>query len=150
MDLAQTSYSTPTKKMLYKSTVVCVTNQRQCERLIKAGRIIANLSKTMLTVISVVNPEISDTDTAALEYLFEVSKQNNAVMALEYSKDPLACIGEFIRTNEAQNVVTGMREGQNSILPKLWTNFKSATFFTVTLNGEVHRPDAAAPVLILE
>lgn len=149
MNLAQTSYSSPTKEMIFNSTVVCVTNQRQCERLIKAGRVIANIAKTPLTVISVVNPKSAHNDTDALEYLFDVSKQNNAVMALQYSTNPLACIEDFIRENKAKNVVTGMREGENSILTKLWTSFKDATFFTVTMDGEVLRNDAAAPVLHL-
>lgn len=147
MNLAQTSYSSPTQDMIIKSTVVCVTNQRQCERLIKAGRLIADLSKTPLTIISVVNPEGKYTDTDALEYLFEVSKQNNAVMALRYSNSPLTCIADFIRENDAQNVVTGEKSGQNSILPKLWRSFKSATFFTVTLDGEVLQPNKAGDAM---
>lgn len=37
-------------------TVVCVTNQFQCDRIIKAGRVMADLSNTALNVISVANP----------------------------------------------------------------------------------------------
>ena len=36
-----------------KATVVCVTDQFQCERIIRAGRSIANLSDTSLLVVSV-------------------------------------------------------------------------------------------------
>lgn len=145
MNLAETSYSSPTQDIILKSTVVCVTNQRQCERLIKAGRVIADISKTDLTVISVVSPERVKHDTDALEYLFDVSKQNNAVMSIQYSTDPFKCIAGFIRDNKAINVVTGMRAGQNSILPTLWRNLQDTTFFTVTMEGEVLRPDEAAP-----
>ncbi|WP_312641563.1 hypothetical protein [Hydrogenoanaerobacterium sp.] len=137
MNLAETSYSNPTQDIILNSTVVCVTNQRQCERLIQAGRVIADISKTDLTVISVMNPEDVKKDTDALEYLFEVSKQNNAVMSIQYSTDSLKSIANFIRDNKAINVVTGMREGENSILPKLWTRFEHASFFSVTLDGEV-------------
>ncbi|RPF43430.1 hypothetical protein EDD70_2395 [Hydrogenoanaerobacterium saccharovorans] len=137
MNLAETSYSNPTQDIILNSTVVCVTNQRQCERLIKAGRVIADISKTDLTVISVINPQNMKKESDALEYLFEVSKQNNAVMSIQYSTDALKSIADFIRENKAINVVTGMREGENSILPKLWTRFENASFFSVTLDGEV-------------
>lgn len=137
MNLAQTNYSNPTKEILLHSTVVCVTNQRQCERLIKAGRVIADISRTNLIVISVAPPHPENQDVDALEYLFGISKQNNAVMSIQYSDDPLRCIADFIHDNQAINVVTGMREGENSILPKLWTQFEDTSFFTVTLAGEV-------------
>lgn len=137
MNLAETSYSSPTQDIIMRSTVVCVTNQRQCERLIKAGRIIADISKTDLTVINVTDAGLKNQDTAALEYLFEVSKQNNAVMSIQYSASPLKCIENFIRNNKAINVVTGLREGENSILPDLWKNFEGTSFFTVTLEGEL-------------
>lgn len=143
MNLAQTSYSSPTQDIIMGSTVVCVTNQRQCERLIKAGRVIAEISKTNLTVISVVNPGTKNQDAEALEYLFDVSKQNNAVMSIQYSTDPLRCIESFIRDNKAINVVTGLRAGQHSILPDLWKRFENTSFFTVTLEGELVPHDEA-------
>ena len=141
----------PLQDMMQRSTVVCVTNQMQCERLIKAGRLIADMSHTNLTVISVVSPEQQRTGTDALEYLYEVSKQNGAVMSIIYNDDPFGTITDFIKQNKAINVVTGLREGQNSILPKLWRDFDSTHFFTVTLEGEVrpsgHKaPDASAGI----
>ena len=45
----------PTKR----HTIVCVTNQFHCERLIRAGRLIAELSKTSLLVINVSSPDLS-------------------------------------------------------------------------------------------
>lgn len=56
-------------------TVVCVTNQFQCDRIIKAGRVMADLSNTALNVISVANPG-RDQDPAALQHLFDVTKEN--------------------------------------------------------------------------
>ena len=66
-------------------------------------------------------------------------------MSIQYSTDPLARITDFIRENKAVNVVTGMREGQNSILPNLWKRFENTSFFTVTLDGEV-LPGRTEPV----
>lgn len=143
MNLSDTSYSSPTQEMIQRSTVVCVTDQRRCERLIKAGRVIADISKTGLTVISVVDPGRT-ADPDALEFLFGVSKQHNAVMSIQYSVDPLRCIADFIAENKALNVVTGMREGENSILPKLWQRFSDTCFFTVTQDGEYRRTQELA------
>ena len=146
MNLSDTSYSSPTQDIILRSTVVCVTDQRRCERLIKAGRVIANLSKTELTVISVVDQKHHTADPEALEFLFHVSKQHNAVMSILYSSDPLRCIADFIAENQAVNVVTGMREGSHSILPKLWQKFNDTCFFTVTQDGEyrpAHEEDSA-------
>ena len=53
------------------NTLVLVTDQFTCERIIKAARVIADLSKTDLTVLSVmktgaqINPRRSNTSSAS-------------------------------------------------------------------------------------
>ena len=121
----------PTKR----HTVVCVTNQFHCERLIRAGRLIAELSKTSLLVINVSSPDLSENDAKALEYLFQVSKENGAQMTVLYSDEPMRQLTKFIKENKAVNVVTGMAAQQNSPLPDLWRKFTSAHFFTVTVTA---------------
>lgn len=115
----------PTKR----HTVVCVTNQFHCERLIRAGRLIADLSKTSLLVINVSSPNLSENDAKALEYLFQVSKENGAEMTVLYSDEPMRQLAKFIKENKAVNVVTGVAAQQNSPLPSLWRKFTSAHFF---------------------
>lgn len=85
----------PTKR----HTVVCVTNQFHCERLIRAGRLIAELSKTSLLVINVSSPDLSENDAKALEYLFQVSKENGAQMTVLYSDEPMRQLTKFIKEN---------------------------------------------------
>ena len=55
------------------TTVVLVTDQFECERIIKAARMIADLSQTALTVLSVMKTG-AQTNPAALEHLFGVAK----------------------------------------------------------------------------
>lgn len=119
------------------STVVCVTNQYECERLIKAGRIAADLSNTNLRVINVSSPDLSKLNFAALEYLYGVSKQYDAEMSIIYSDDAYHTLVRYIKQNKATHVITGESDGKNMILPRLWSRFSQIRFFTVSLSGEL-------------
>ncbi len=128
-----------------RHTVVCVTNQFHCERLIRAGRLIAQLSKTGLLVINVSNPDLSETDAKALEYLFQVSKENGAEMTVLYSDEPMRQLTKFIKEVKAVNIVTGMAAQQNSPLPELWRKFTSSHFFTVQEDGSFEERETEEP-----
>ena len=119
------------------STIVCVTNQYECERLIKAGRVVADLSNTDLRVINVSPVDISRTDFAALEYLYEVSKQYEASMSILYSDDAYHTLASYLKQNKASHVVTGESDGKNTMLPHLWSRFSMTRFFTVSKNGQL-------------
>lgn len=131
----------PTKR----HTVVCVTNQFHCERLIRAGRLIADLSKTSLLVINVSSPNLSENDAKALEYLFQVSKENGAEMTVLYSDEPMRQLAKFIKENKAVNVVTGVARPAEFPLPSLWRKFTSAHFFTVTEDGSFSERECTRP-----
>jgi len=119
------------------STVVCVTNQYKCERLIKAGRRVADLTRTTLTVVNVSSPDITPEASKALDHLFNVSKKYNALMTIFYSDEALKTIGEYIKINKAANVITGMPQDKDSVLIKLWQKFTNTKFFTVEEDGEL-------------
>lgn len=119
-----------------RATVVCVTNQFQCDRIIKAGRVMADLSNTTLNVISVANPDRSQ-DPAALQHLFDVTKENRGSMSILYASDPAKAIIRYLKENKTSNVLTGMPENENSILYQIWEKFTHITFLTVTPEGEL-------------
>ncbi|MDD2955679.1 MAG: hypothetical protein PHD67_05115 [Oscillospiraceae bacterium] len=127
--------SQPLRTPPARLTVVCVTNQLQCERLIRSGRAVADISKTGLAVINISKPDLSQGDAAALEYLFEVSKQHGAEMTVLYSADPLKKLIGYIKTAKPVNIVTGLPTGGSQVLPRMWKKFPSASFFTVSLDG---------------
>ena len=122
-----------------QQTLVCVTNQYRCERLIRAGRVVADLSNTDLNALHIASPSLP-ANGDALEHLFDVSKQNNAVMTVYYDSDSLKCLIRYIRENRVANVITGMPQPENSILQKLWRKFrnKNIGFYTVDSEGELH------------
>lgn len=119
-----------------KMTLVCVTNQFKCERIIKAGRIIADLTKTKLGIISVVNSQYPQ-NPEALDYLYKISKQNRGTMNITYSDAPARAISKFIKENKIANVMTGVPTAENSVIYKLWERFGEINFFTVEEDGEI-------------
>ena len=126
-----------------KATVACVTDQFQCERIIRAGRSIANLTDTSLLVINVSPIDSTAQSGEAIEHLFRISQQNDAEMSVFYSDKVLKVLTTFIKKNHAVNVVTGMPQQQNSVLSKMWEKLGGVSFFTVDESGEfVHVPDS--------
>ncbi|MBC8584571.1 hypothetical protein [Youxingia wuxianensis] len=119
------------------TTLVLVTDQFECERIIKAGRVIADLSKTSYAVLSVMHTG-ARTNPAALEHLFSVAKEYDAEMTITFSDNPKSTIMHFIRDNKVINAITGIPGGEDSILVKMWKKLLNVTFFTVGRNGELH------------
>ncbi|HAB00534.1 MAG TPA: hypothetical protein DCE08_03395 [Ruminococcaceae bacterium] len=120
-------------------TLVCVTDQRKCERIIRAARKIADISDSDLYVLNVSHPEITRQDTDSLQYLFDVSKEHNAVMHVVYSENPARVLGQFIKEHKITTVVTGLPQGEDSILYRLIARFHSTDFFAVDYDGTALR-----------
>ncbi len=140
--------SGPAPHALERHTVVCITDQFHCEKLIHAGRLIAELSKTALAVVNVSKPDLSQNDAKALEYLFQVSKENGAEMTILYSDNPVQELEKFIRDNRALNVVTGAAAKKESPLPGLWKKLADVHFFTVEKDGSFSEREAGTPSYI--
>lgn len=119
------------------TTLVLVTDQFACERIIKSARVIADLSTTELTVLSVMKSG-TQTNPAALEHLFGVAKEYNARMTVTFSDTPQSAIVHFIRENKVVNAITGIPQDENSILVRMWKTLRNVSFFTVTEKGELH------------
>ena len=117
-------------------TVVCVTDQRRCDRIIRAGRTLANLSNTELVIINVVRPS-QHQDAASMEYLFSVSKDNDAEMVLLYSEDVAKAIIRYIKDNKVSYLLTGIPAKGDSVTGKIWSRFSHINFFVVEENGDL-------------
>ncbi|SDN11327.1 hypothetical protein [Acetanaerobacterium elongatum] len=117
------------------ATIVCVTDQINCERIIKRGREIADKTKTNLYVINVDNG--SKRDIAAIEHLFHVSKEYNAVMNIFYNNQVLDTLVNCVHEYHAVNIVSGMPQTVNSILNKLWVMMPQIDYYMIGLEGDV-------------
>ena len=81
-----------------RQTLVLVTDQIRCERIIKAGKVIAGITHTQLRVFNV-SCETYEEDPAALQYLFDVAKKNGSVLEVAYSSDLEQAISAAISEN---------------------------------------------------
>lgn len=118
------------------ATVVLVTDQFRCRRLIVAGRKLAERTQSQLEVINVANPDVPQ-NPEAIEYLFQISKENDATMMVHYSADPAKQISELLNELKPQNVISGMPQVSDSLLHKLWLRFTQIDFFTVSEEGDL-------------
>lgn len=101
---------------MQKNIMVCVTQQKTCENLIRKGYEIytENVNDPTLNslyVIHVVNENdkllfnLSDGD--ALEYLFEITKQLGADLVVKRSKDVIKTLVDFASEKSITHIVIG-------------------------------------------
>ena len=95
-----------------ESTVlVCVTVQKECERLILAGKRLADNGKICLQVLHVMQPDaapLGNPDAQeALNALYALSRKAGAEMTLLYNADVRAAIVDFAHQVNAVCVVVG-------------------------------------------
>ncbi|MGO1367987.1 MAG: universal stress protein [Senegalia sp. (in: firmicutes)] len=97
--------------MKEKKIMVCVTQQKNCERLIKFGNDSIKENKDGLYVIHVVNENDTflnkNNDGEALEYLFGVSKAVGANLTVIRSKNLSEAIIKFIKEQDITHIVMG-------------------------------------------
>lgn len=117
------------------ATLVLVTDQFACERIIKASRLVADLNKTdELLVLNVMKPD-SCANPKALEHLFGVAKEYGALMTIQFSDSVESAIIHCIRENHVVCAVTGQPESANSVLVRLWERLPNVLFYTVGPKG---------------
>lgn len=94
-----------------KKFMVCVTQQKSCERLISYGssRLVSEYDE--LHVIHVVKEnwkyfgKLQETD--ALEYLFDVSKKHHASLSVVKAKDIEKALADYAEKNRITNIIMG-------------------------------------------
>ncbi|WZL71909.1 universal stress protein UspA [Clostridiaceae bacterium 35-E11] len=94
-----------------KNIMVCVTQQKTCERLIKRGAEIREEQGGELFVIHVAKEGVNflgkSREGDALEYLFEKSKNYGANLTVVRSQDVLATLRELTDKNDIGIIVLG-------------------------------------------
>lgn len=94
-----------------KKILVCVTQQKTCERLILRGYELIEDDQDQLSVLHVVNEGGRfleyKSDAQALEYLFEVSKEVGADLTVKRSKHVLEDMAKYAKDQEATHVILG-------------------------------------------
>ena len=91
--------------------LVCVTGQRGCDRLIRRGRDIAGAQGLPLCVLHVCTNDAamgSREESAALNYLFQLSHEVDAEMIIIYGRNPAEEIIKFARAQGVRHLVVGV------------------------------------------
>lgn len=100
-----------------KRTMVCVTVQKTCERLIGEG--VKRSGGGGLHVVHVAKNGAkllgAGTDGEGLEYLFRVAQQHGAEMDMLRSDDVLGTIVDFARRNAVECIVLGKGGSDNNM-----------------------------------
>ena len=91
--------------------LVCVTGQRDCDRLIRAGRNIADEHSSELQVLCI-QPTSSGFETSCeeLEYLRQTAHGAKAEMTVFFNDDAALMAVGFVKQIGATHIVTGMAE----------------------------------------
>lgn len=94
-----------------KNILVCVTQQKTCERLINEAYKLVNEYKGKLYVINVVKNDVNFLDSAkeseALEYLFDISKSIGANLTVLKSDDIAGTIAQYADENHISCIILG-------------------------------------------
>lgn len=127
-----------------KHIMVCVTQQKSCERLIEYGVTLVSDEADELHVIHVVKEnwkyfgQLEEKD--ALDYLFEVSKAKNAMLTVVKAKDIEKTLSQFAEKHQITDIIMGESlEGdeQQNMINRLKTKMhKPAQFFVVPVQFE--------------
>jgi K+-sensing histidine kinase KdpD len=124
--------------------MVCVTQQKSCERLIAYGASRIASENDELHVIHVVKEnwkyfgKLKETD--ALEYLFDVSKKHNASLTVMKAKDIESTLANYAEKNKITNIIMGSskeKDDQQNMINRLQerTRFQ-VKFEIVPINDE--------------
>ncbi len=120
-----------------KSTLVFVTDQITCDRLIRVGRKVADLSGTDLFVVNIVSTNIESLNRVALQHLYTVSMDYNAAMNILNAEHPFSTMADCIREYHAEHVITGAPKDNSAPLAHLWKAFPEIYFYTVSPNNQI-------------
>ncbi|MBR0598797.1 universal stress protein UspA [Sinanaerobacter chloroacetimidivorans] len=102
-----------------KNVMVCVTQQKTCDRLIKYGHEFLGDEKGELFIIHVAHYQFNflgnSKEGEALEYLYEKALEYGANLTVVRSNDVLDTLTDLVKKNKITHVILGESgEGENS------------------------------------
>lgn len=101
-----------------RNVMVCVTQQKTCDRLIQYGHDFLGDQKGELFIIHVAHYQIkflgNSKEGDALEYLYEKALEYGANLTVVRSNDVLQTLSDLIKKNRITHVIVGESgEGEN-------------------------------------
>ena len=94
-----------------KNVMVCVTQQKTCDRLIRYGNDILGDNKGELFIIHVAHYKFNflgnTKEGEALEYLYEKALEYGANLTVVRSNDVLETLADLVKKNKITHIVVG-------------------------------------------
>lgn len=92
-----------------RTVLVCITAQESSEKLVEAGKAIADKNKADLEVVSVLPMMNSDSrvNPQVLEKLYRLAQSRGGKMALYFSDDPTLTVSAHIAKRKPLTLVVG-------------------------------------------
>ncbi len=120
---------------MHKNVLVCVTQQKTCEKLIQQGAELSKEQTGSLYVLHVVNENdkflYNFSDGDALEYLFKITKNIGAELTVKRSKDVIRTIVDYADEMDITHIVLGSsreKDPSNNFVIKLQKRLPDRTF----------------------
>lgn len=124
-----------------ESIMVCVTQQKTCERLIQRGADLKNKLEGDLFVIHVAKEGVNflgnKKEADALEYLFEISKGVGADLTVLRSANVTDTIIEFAQNKKIEHIILGeppVESKDEGIINKLQERLPQCNFYIIPAN----------------
>lgn len=124
--------------MSKKRIMVCVTQQKSCERLIKKGRQIGTPKNVELFIVHIVKEnwryfsQMQESD--AMEYLYDISKAYDASINVIKAKDIEEALSSFAVKHKIDTVVMGESlesDAQQNMIHRLQNKIGTPIHFDV-------------------
>lgn len=123
---------------MVKKIMVCVTQQKNCSKLMEEGYKLRETDEDIIHVVHVVNEKdkflYNTDDGVALEYLFEASKNIGADLTVKRSNEVIKTLVEFAEENEINELVIGAggnKENSGNKFEKMLKNAIDATIHVI-------------------
>ena len=118
--------------------LVLVTNQYSCERLIRAGRKIADEHKLELSVLSVQPKSFALKQSEQLDFLYSIAIENHAEMTVHFEDNAVIDIKKHIKNIHASHIIVGRppQNKQSEFLKTLIKQAKDVVVYLVDDNGK--------------
>jgi K+-sensing histidine kinase KdpD len=123
-----------------KTVLVCVTGQRDCDRLIRTGRTLADKLALPLRVLCI-QPASSGMqgNSEELEYLRQTARDAHAEMTVYFNDDAPLMAVSVAKKIGAKHIVTGMPEAPaNGFVELIHKFLPDIPISMVEKNGKIH------------
>ena len=122
--------------------LVCVTEQKSSQRLIEAGRKLADKADMPLKVICIRSPrQLNWLASEEVELLFNASKMLGAEMIVKFNDDAIQAVSEYIKSQPIQVILVGIppKNRPSIFIQKLEERFPELPMIQVDTSGKLRQ-----------